>query len=47
VLFTEELSDMLSAGLQLEPALKSMENRQELGNLKAVSYKIRQIVRDG
>jgi type II secretory pathway component PulF len=38
---------MLAAGLQLEPALKSMENRQELGNLKAVSYKIRQIVRDG
>jgi general secretion pathway protein F len=47
VLFTEELSDMLGAGLQLEPALKSMENRQELGNLKAVSYKVRQIVRDG
>ncbi|MEI7911598.1 MAG: type II secretion system F family protein [Verrucomicrobiota bacterium] len=47
VLFTEELSDMLSAGLQLEPALKSMENRQELGNLKAVSFKIRQVVRDG
>ncbi len=47
VLFTEELSDMLSAGLQLEPALKAMEGRQELGNLKAVSYKIRQIVRDG
>jgi general secretion pathway protein F len=38
---------MLAAGLQLEPALKSMESRQELGNLKAVSYKIRQIVRDG
>jgi general secretion pathway protein F len=47
VLFTEELSDMLAAGLQLEPALKSMELRQELGNLKAVSGKIRQIVRDG
>lgn len=47
ILFTEELSDMLTAGLQLEPALKSMENRQELGNLKAVSFKIRQIVRDG
>ena len=47
VLFTEELSDMLSAGLQLEPALKSMESRQELGNLKAVSLKIRQFVRDG
>lgn len=47
VMFTEELSDMLGAGLQLEPALKSMEGRQELGNLKAVSYKIRHIVRDG
>lgn len=47
VLFTEELSDMLGAGLQLEPALKSMENRQELGSLKAVSTKIRHIVRDG
>lgn len=47
IMFTEELADMLAAGLQLEPALKSMENRQELGNLKAVSYKIRQIVRDG
>jgi len=47
VLFTEELSDMLSAGLQLEPALKSMEGRQELGSLKAVSMRIRQDVRDG
>jgi len=47
VLFTEELSDMLGAGLQLEPALKAMEARQELGNLKEVSWKIRQIVRDG
>lgn len=47
VLFTEELSDMLGAGLQLEPALKSMENRQELGNLKVVSSRIRQVVRDG
>jgi len=47
VMFTEELSDMLGAGLQLEPALKAMENRQELGNLKAVAYKVRQEVRDG
>ena len=47
IMFTEELSDMLGAGLQLEPALKSMEGRQELGNLKVVSFKIRQIVRDG
>lgn len=47
VLFTEELSDMLAAGLQLEPALRAMEGRQELGNLKAVSSKIRGLVRDG
>jgi general secretion pathway protein F len=47
ILFTEELSDMLGAGLQLEPALKSMENRQELGSLKEVSQRIRTIVRDG
>ncbi|MFD0894540.1 type II secretion system F family protein [Luteolibacter ambystomatis] len=47
VMFTEELSDMLGAGLQLEPALKSMESRQELGNLKNVAYRIRQEVRDG
>ena len=47
VLFTEELSEMLSAGLQLEPALKSMENREELGSLKDVSRNVRQYVRDG
>jgi general secretion pathway protein F len=47
VLFTEELSEMLSAGLQLEPALKSMESREELGSLKDVSSEIRQYVRDG
>ncbi len=47
VLFTEELSEMLGAGLQLEPALKSMENREELGALKDVSRAVRQLVRDG
>ena len=47
VMFTEELSDMLAAGLQLEPALRAMESRQESGNMKAVSIKLRQIVRDG
>ncbi len=47
VLFTEELSDMLGAGLQLEPALRAMEGRQELGNIKVVAYKLRQKVRDG
>ena len=47
VLFTEELSEMLGAGLQLEPALRSMENREELGSLKDVSKGVRQYVRDG
>ncbi|NNC88758.1 MAG: type II secretion system F family protein [Akkermansiaceae bacterium] len=47
VLFTEELSDMIGAGLQLEPALRAMESRQQSGNLKNVSEKIRSYVRDG
>ena len=47
VLFTEELSDMLAAGLQLEQALKVMENREELSTLKIVVTNIRQQVRDG
>ncbi|MGJ8676606.1 MAG: type II secretion system F family protein [Akkermansiaceae bacterium] len=47
IMFTEELSEMLSAGLQLEPALKSMENREELGSLKDVSERVRTYVRDG
>lgn len=46
VVFTEELSDMLAAGLQLEPALRAMENREELGSLKVVSTKIRTLVRE-
>lgn len=47
ILFTEELSDMLTAGLQLEPALRSMENRQQSGNLQKISGEIRELVRDG
>ena len=47
VYFTEELSDMLAAGLQLEPALRSMEDREEEGSIKEVSRRIRTLVRDG
>lgn len=47
VLFTEELSDLLAAGLQLEPALKIMESREELSNIKVVTRMLRQDVRDG
>jgi len=47
VLFTEELSELLGAGLQLEPALRVMESREELGELKSVAKILRQEVRDG
>lgn len=45
--FTEELSDLLEAGLQLEQALRIMENRQENSALKLVSTYLRSEVREG
>lgn len=45
--FTEELSDLLEAGLQLEQALRIMENRQENSSLKLVATYLRQEVREG
>ena len=47
ILFTEEMSDLLDAGLQLEPALKVMENRKELSGIKIVASALRQQVREG
>jgi type II secretory pathway component PulF len=47
ILFTEEMSDLLDAGLQLEPALKVMESRNELSSIKAVASALRQLVREG
>lgn len=47
ILFTEEMSDMLEAGLQLEQALRVMEERQELSSLKDVTSSLRQQVREG
>ena len=47
VMFTEELSEMLSAGLQLESALKVMESREELSALKDVTVLVRREVREG
>lgn len=44
ILFTEELSDLLEAGLRLEPALRIMEQRQELSSLKLVVEALRQDV---
>ncbi len=47
ILFTEELSDLLAAGLQLEPALRIMESRDELSGVKDVTTLLRAKIRDG
>ena len=47
ILFTDELSDFLHSGLQLEPALHLMENREAQSPLKAVAARLRLRVRDG
>jgi type II secretory pathway component PulF len=47
ILFTEEMSDLLDAGMQLEPALRVMEGRKELSSVKAVASALRQQVREG
>ncbi|MFC5050021.1 type II secretion system F family protein [Rubritalea spongiae] len=47
IAFTEELSELLEAGLPLEPALASMENRDESGVLKEASARLRQWVTEG
>jgi type II secretory pathway component PulF len=47
ILFTDELSDFLNSGLQLEPALQLMENRDERSPVKDVSRFLREKVRDG
>lgn len=47
VMFTEELSDLLSAGIQLEPALGTMERRRELSGVKTLATALRAKVRDG
>jgi type II secretory pathway component PulF len=45
--FTEELSDLLDAGLQIDPALQVMEKRKELSALKNVAGALRAHVREG
>jgi type II secretory pathway component PulF len=45
--FTEELAELLEAGLQLENALRVIEQRQEKSDVKIVAAKLRQRVRDG
>ena len=47
ILFTDELADFLNSGLQLEPALQLMENREERSPVKTVAAFLRERVRDG
>jgi len=47
LLFTDEVSDLLEAGLRLEPALRVMEDRRELSGLKRVVARMREQVREG
>ncbi len=47
VMFTEELSDLLTAGIQLEPALGTMEKRRELSGVKTLASALRGKLRDG
>ena len=45
--FTEELADLLDGGLQLEQALRVMEERQDSPVIRRVSKRIRDQVREG
>lgn len=47
LLFTEQLAEMLKAGLQLEPALRALAERSAKGNLGPVAGKLREALRDG
>ncbi len=47
VMFTEELTDLLAAGIQLEPALATMERRRELSGIKTLAASLRSKIRDG
>ncbi len=47
ILFTSELADLLDAGLQLEMALRIMEERQENASIKRVSQILRDEIREG
>ena len=45
--FTEELAELLEAGLKLESALKVIEQRQEKSGIQPIAAYLRQRVRDG
>ena len=45
--FTEELADLLDAGVQLQQALSIMAERQQHPGVKKVSKRLRELLRDG
>jgi type II secretory pathway component PulF len=47
ILFTEELADLLDGGLQIDQALRILEERQEAPNVKRVAAALRVEVREG
>ena len=47
VLFVEELSDLMNSGIQLEPALATMERRREMSGVKDLAIALRLKLRDG
>ncbi len=47
ILFTEELADLLDAGVQLQQALSIMAERQQSPAVKKVSARVRENLRDG
>lgn len=47
IAFTEEITDLLEAGLQLEQSLHVMEQRSEASAIKVASTALRQLVREG
>ena len=47
ILFTEEMADLLDGGLQIDQALRVMEERQEAASIKRVASILRNEVREG
>ena len=47
ILFTEELADMLDGGLQIEQALRVLQERQEAEALRRVAATLRNEIREG
>lgn len=45
--FTEELSELIKGGIQLEPSLGIMERRRELSSIKDIAATVRGKLRDG